>query len=82
MPEQAPAGQYPIVLANILASALISLVDELADRVQADGVIALSGILHNQADEVISHFKKYFDELTVLQQEDWVRICGRRNNTH
>lgn len=82
LPEQAPAGQYPIVLANILASALISLVDELADRVQADGVIALSGILHNQADEVISHFKKYFDELTVLQQEDWVRICGRRNNTH
>jgi ribosomal protein L11 methyltransferase len=81
LPDQAPAGQYPIVIANILASALISLVDVLAERVQTDGIIALSGILHHQADEVISHYTKYFDELTVIQLDDWVRISGRRNHT-
>lgn len=81
LPDQAPAGQYPIVIANILASALISLVDVLAARVQTGGIIALSGILHHQAQEVIDCYTKYFDELTVIQLDDWVRISGRRNHT-
>lgn len=81
LPDQAPAGQYPIVIANILASALISLVDVLAVRVQTGGIIALSGILHHQAQEVIDCYTKYFDELTVIQLDDWVRISGRRNHT-
>ncbi len=79
LPEQEPEAQYPIVLANILASALISLVHVLAARVQTGGLIALSGILHNQADDVIRHYAVYFDELTVQQLDDWVRISGRRN---
>lgn len=81
LPDQAPAGQYPIVIANILASALISLVDVLAARVQTGGIIALSGILHHQAQEVIDCYTKYFDELTVIQLDDWVRISGRRKHT-
>lgn len=80
LPEQEPINQYPIVLANILASALISLVEVLAARVQAGGFIALSGILHHQADEVISYYAKYFDDLRVQKLDDWVRISGQRIN--
>jgi len=78
LPENEPVQQYPIVVANILASALIQLVDLLASRVQAGGMIALSGILHNQADEVLTSYTPYFEALQVTQLEDWVRIDGRR----
>jgi ribosomal protein L11 methyltransferase len=78
LPEHAPAHQYPIVLANILASALISLVTTLAARVQTGGHIALSGILHDQADEVLRCYAPYFEELQITQLADWVRINGRR----
>jgi len=78
LPEQEPVRQYPIVAANILASALIQLVELLAARVQPGGVIALSGILHNQADEVLNAYSRYFDALEVTRLEDWVRINGRR----
>lgn len=78
LPEQEPVQQYPIVVANILASALIQLSDLLASRVQAGGGIALSGILHNQADEVLESYQTYFDELQTTRLDDWVRISGRR----
>ena len=78
LPEQEPVRQYPIVVANILASALIHLVDLLAARMQPGGVIALSGILHNQAEEVLGAYSRYFDALEVTRLEDWVRINGRR----
>jgi len=78
LPEQEPVRQYPIVAANILASALIHLVELLAARVQPGGVIALSGILHNQADEVLNAYSRYFDALEVTRLDDWVRINGRR----
>ncbi len=78
LPDQEPIRQYPIVVANILASALIQLVDVLAARLQPGGVIALSGILHNQADDVLAAYSQYFDVLEVTRLDDWVRIDGRR----
>ncbi len=80
LPEQEPVQQYPIVVANILASALIQLAGLLANRVQAGGVIALSGILHNQAEEVLVSYAPYFEALQVTRLEDWVRIDGRRKH--
>jgi ribosomal protein L11 methyltransferase len=78
MPEAAPERTYPVVVANILASALIALADTLAARVAPGGRIALSGILAEQADEVVARYAAAFDELRVEQLEDWVRIDGRR----
>jgi ribosomal protein L11 methyltransferase len=78
LPDAEPVRQYPIVVANILASALIQLTNLLASRVQAGGLIALSGILHNQADEVLASYQPFFEDLQVMQLEDWVRISGRR----
>jgi ribosomal protein L11 methyltransferase len=78
MPDAAPGRTYPIVVANILASALVTLADTLAARVAPGGRIALSGILAEQADEVIARYASAFDELRVERLEDWVRIDGRR----
>ncbi len=80
LPDDEPAATYPIVVANILASALDLLVDKLASRVQPGGCIALSGILHGQDDELLLRYGKFFDGLTVLQEGDWMRIDGTRRH--
>lgn len=78
LPDAAPEHAYPVVVANILASALIALADTLAARVAPGGRIALSGILAGQEDEVIASYAAAFDELRVERLEDWVRIDGCR----
>jgi ribosomal protein L11 methyltransferase len=77
-PEDAPAVAYPVVVANILASALDALAGTLAARVEPGGVIALSGILQGQEFALLERYGEWFDELQVVTLEDWVRIDGRR----
>ena len=78
LPEDEPAATYPVVVANILAVALDALAEVLASRVAAGGVIALSGILHGQEDELLQRYAQWFDELVATQDGDWMRITGRR----
>ncbi|HZH43779.1 MAG TPA: 50S ribosomal protein L11 methyltransferase [Lysobacter sp.] len=77
-PEQAPAATYPVVVANILASALIELADVLAARVAPGGRIALSGILAGQEDEVIARYAAAFTDLRADRRDDWMRVTGVR----
>jgi ribosomal protein L11 methyltransferase len=78
-PEDEPVARYPVVVANILATALDALAALLASRVETNGVIALSGILDGQDTELLLRYTRWFDELAVAKQGDWVRITGRRN---
>ncbi len=79
LPQDEPvATKYPIVVANILASALDALAETLAARVAPAGRIAMSGILSGQEDELLQRFGAWFNDLRVTQQDDWVRIDGVR----
>jgi len=78
-PEQAPSGQFPVVVANILAGALDALAEPLAARTAPGGRIALSGILQGQADALLQRYATWFDDLHVTTREDWVRIDGVRH---
>ena len=80
LPGDAPHTRYPVVVANILASALDALAATLAERVQPGGRIALSGILQGQEDELIARYAPWFEALQVARCEDWVRIDGIRRN--
>ena len=73
-----PAAQYPVVVANILATALDALEPLLAARTAPGGLIAMSGILEGQEDELLLRYAPHFTELRVDRREDWVRIAGRR----
>lgn len=73
-----PVATYPIVVANILASALDALAELLAARVAAGGRIALSGILHGQEGELLQRYAAWFDDLQATQDGDWMRITGVR----
>lgn len=78
LPEDEPQATYPVVVANILATALIALADKLAARVAPGGRIALSGILAGQEDEVLARYAQDFDELRADRLEDWMRVTGVR----
>lgn len=78
LPEDEPPATYPIVVANILASALDALAELLAARVAPNGRIALSGILHGQEGELLQRYAAWFDQLEAVQDGDWMRITGVR----
>jgi ribosomal protein L11 methyltransferase len=78
LPAEEPDAQYPVVVANILASALDALAPTLAQRVLPGGRIALSGILAGQEDELLTRYAEWFDALRATQREDWIRIDGVR----
>ncbi|HSR64782.1 MAG TPA: 50S ribosomal protein L11 methyltransferase [Xanthomonadaceae bacterium] len=78
LPQDAPPATYPVVLANILATALEQLADTLAACVAPGGRIALSGILAGQEPPLLARYAAWFDALQVEQDGDWVRIDGVR----
>ena len=78
LPQDEPAATYPVVVANILASALDALAGTLAARVQPGGRIALSGILAGQEPALLARYARWFDALSITQREGWVRIDGIR----
>ena len=77
-PGDAPAGTYPVVVANILAGALDALADTLAARVAPGGRIALSGILAGQEGPLLERYGAWFDDLAATHEDSWIRIDGIR----
>jgi ribosomal protein L11 methyltransferase len=78
LPRDEPVHAYPVVVANILASALDALAETLAARTAPGGRIAMSGILAGQEGELLQRFAPWFDALAVERDGDWVRIDGLR----
>jgi ribosomal protein L11 methyltransferase len=78
LPRDEPARTYPVVVANILASALDALAETLAARTAPGGRIAMSGILAGQEGELLQRYAPWFDALRVERDGDWVRIDGLR----
>ena len=81
LPADEPERTYPVVVANILASALDALAETLAARTAPGGRIAMSGILAGQEDELLARYALWFDELSATNLDAWVRIDGVRNAT-
>src|SRR3546814_6978038 len=78
LPDDEAPATYPVVVANILASALDALAETLAARVAPSGRIALSGILDGQQAPLLQRYGAWFDDLQVAIEGDWVRIDGVR----
>jgi len=78
LPEGFPPMRQEIFIANILAGPLADLAPQFAACTSACGLLALSGILAGQEDELIACYGEWFDDLAVAQREDWIRISGRR----
>ncbi|MBF6624802.1 MAG: 50S ribosomal protein L11 methyltransferase [Pseudomonas stutzeri] len=78
LPEQLPNGQADVVVANILAGPLVELAEQIGERVKPGGLLALSGILAEQAEEVRAAYAAQFDLDPTAEKDGWVRITGVR----
>lgn len=73
------SGEYDIVIANILAGTLIELAADLSKRTMHGGLLALSGILSEQVEEVSGAFVDWFTLDPIVTRNNWARITGRKH---
>ena len=75
-------GTFDVVVANILAGPLIELAESIAAHVKDGCMLALSGILSEQIDDVLGAYRPWirFDEPVCREQggQTWARLTGRR----
>ena len=78
LPDELPAGQVALVLANILSNPLKVLAPVLANRVASGGWLVLSGVLEHQADEVARAYSPWLPLSVWRAQAGWVCLHGQR----
>jgi ribosomal protein L11 methyltransferase len=75
-------GQFDVVIANILAAPLIALAEPIASHVKGGCLLALSGILSEQVEEVLGVYQPWIEfERPVYREQGgqtWARLTGRR----
>mgnify|MGYP001810811235 CR=1 FL=1 len=77
LPEQMPALQADILVANILFNPLKSLAPHFLALLKPSGTLVMSGILTSQADELIAFFSALGMQLVSREErDDWAMISG------
>ncbi|KIN63788.1 Ribosomal protein L11 methyltransferase [Sulfitobacter noctilucicola] len=79
-PTLAAAAPFDLVFANILKGPLVSLAPDMAKALQEDGYAILSGILNEQADEVIEVYAR--SGINLVHREsivDWTTLTLQKN---
>jgi len=71
-------GQFDIVVANILSNPLRALAPALCAHVRPGGGLALSGILAEQAEELIAVYSSYLSLSVADTRDGWVCLSGTR----
>lgn len=72
------AGEYDVVVANILSNPLRVLAPAICAHVRSGGRLALSGILREQAEEIIAIYAQWLPLQVADVREDWVCLAGTR----
>lgn len=75
------AGEWDVVLANILAGPLVELAPSLARHARPGGAIVLAGMLEEQAEGVAQAYRPWFHMRMFAQRDGWAVLEGRRTTT-
>lgn len=79
VPDAQVLGSADILVANILAGPLISLAPRLATLIASGGLLCLSGLTGEQAEEVMAAYDGFaFDP--IVSREEWVRLTARAHH--
>lgn len=72
-------GPADVLVANILAKPLMSLVETFYHLTRAESQIALAGLIEEQIEDVKQAYAPYF-EMTgqQMREENWCRLSGQR----
>ena len=73
---QPVAGEYDVVVANILSNPLRVLAPAICAHVRSGGLLALSGILREQAEEIMAIYAQWLPMQVADMREDWVCLAG------
>ncbi|MEJ0003245.1 MAG: 50S ribosomal protein L11 methyltransferase [Pararobbsia sp.] len=76
LPDDAPDGQFDVVVANILSNPLKLMASMLSSRVRVGGRLALSGVLARQAGEVAAAYAPWIALEVWREHEGWVCLAG------
>ncbi len=76
LPEQFDLKAADLLLANILANPLHELAEYFSRGVKPGGRIVLSGILSEQADQIVKKYSSWFDMAEPVFKEEWVLLAG------
>ena len=71
-------GQFDIVVANILSNPLKALAPAICSHVRPGGRLALSGILAEQADDLIACYAPYIPLAVADTRDGWVCLAGSK----
>lgn len=71
-------AQFDVVVANILANPLMMLAPILISAAHRGGHIVLSGILKEQANEVMAAYQQWFNMQIAREEEGWVLLTGTK----
>jgi len=69
---------YDLVVANILTNPLRILGPLLAEATRSGGQIVLSGILEEQAQDVMNIYQPWFDLNAPIFEDGWSCLSGRK----
>jgi len=78
LPNDVPQESYDVVAANILTNPLRMLAPLLAGATRQGGRIVLSGILEEQAQDVMNIYRQWFDLNAPIFEEGWVCLSGTK----
>lgn len=76
--QHAINGHFDVVVANILANPLTVLAPALISLARPGGLIALSGILCEQVEQVQQAYAPAFDLTVSAERDGWVLLTGTR----
>ena len=69
-------GQFDVVAANILAGPIVDLASTLCSVLRGAGDMVLSGILDQQAQQVMDAFPQVTFR-PVISEEEWICLTGQ-----
>jgi len=78
LPDNQPDIQADIVVANILAGPLKELAPIITNYVAPSGLLALSGILEEQATGLVDVYGQWCQMDPIEVKEEWVRLSGAK----
>ncbi|WP_147108582.1 50S ribosomal protein L11 methyltransferase [Tateyamaria sp. syn59] len=69
------AGPFDLIFANILKGPLIALAPDLSERLTSGGHAILSGILNEQANDVVAHYTQHGNSLSHREEiGEWTTL--------
>jgi len=77
-PEGFTDAKVDVLISNILKGSLVQLMQTFYKITKKDSKVILSGILITQVDEVIDHYKSFFELESISSKNEWSLLVFKR----